>query len=362
MEYKDYYQMLGIGHHASPDEIKRAYRKLARQCHPDLHPGDWQAAERFREISEAYQVLSDFERRTKYDRFRASYLDWQQRGARGGFDWGAWRASAEPCQHSRPSGGRAREGWDEALSDGLMQFSEFFKTLFGGLAAHPPGTDHERAEGAPRARDQSETPPSSHPGNPESSSRLGLVPRRGKDRTLPVEVTLEEAYLGATRVFEIEGHRLEVKIPAGVSTGSVVRVTGGGWPGIFGGPAGDLCLNVNVMPHQIFERFGNDLRCEVEADLYTMLLGGEVPVPALMSTLRLRLPPETQNGCTFRLKGKGMPIPGSSEQYGDLYVKVRVVLPQGLSEHQRSLVRQLAALDDKSNTPGETLQASHNLV
>jgi len=348
MEYKDYYQVLGIGRNASPEEIKRAYRKLARQCHPDLHPGDRQAAERFKEISEAYQVLSDFERRTKYDQFRASYAEWQQRGARGGFDWESWRASAssaEWAEPSRPSRGRERERRDGSLSDGLSEFSEFFKTLFGGLAVHQPVAQRERAGPDQSTTRPAETVPTGHTARPESGSRL--IPRRGKDRTLPVEVTLEEAYLGATRVFQIEGRRLEAKIPPGVSTGSVVRVAGGGWPGHLGGPPGDLCLNVSVMPHQIFERVGNDLRCEVEADLYTMLLGGEVPVPAPLSTLRLRLPPETQNGCTFRLKGKGMPVPGNPEQHGDLYVKVRVVLPQGLNEHQKALVRQLAGLGDE---------------
>ena len=345
MEYKDYYQVLGIGHNASPDEIKRAYRKLARQCHPDLHPGDRQAAERFKEVSEAYQVLSDFERRTKYDQVRASYTDWQQRGARGGFDWGPWRAPAERSESSGPSSGRARERWDEALSDGLSEFSEFFRMLFGGLAIHQTRTAREGADGVPRAKGQAEPSPTNRPVTPKGGSHL--LPRRGKDRTVPVEVTLEEAYLGTTRVFQIEGRRFEAKIPPGASTGSVVRVAGGGCPSHLGGPPGDLCLDISVMPHQVFERVGNDLRCEVEADLYTMLLGGEVSVPAPLSTLRLRLPPETQNGCTFRLKGKGMPVPGSPEQYGDLYVKVHVVLPQGLSEHQKALVRQLAALGNE---------------
>jgi curved DNA-binding protein len=310
MEYQDYYQTLGVGKNATADEIKKAYRKLARKYHPDVNPGDKKAEERFKEINEAYEVLADPEKRARYDQLGDSYREWQQRGASGGFDWGRWTSGF-------PAGTRVEYSstLDDILSQGgLGDFSDFFNAIFGGAGV---GTGRVRAR---------------------------TSPRRGQDYTQPIDVTLEEAYVGTTRVLQVDGRRLEVKIPPGVKTGSRVRVRGEGGAGRTGGASGDLYLKVNVIPHNVFERLGDDLHCNVTVDLYTAILGGQVSVPTLKGALTLKIPPETQNGRTFRLKGQGMPSLDKKDAYGDLLVKVQVKLPHNLSEKEKSLFRELARL------------------
>ena len=312
MEYKDYYKTLGVGKSATADEIKKAYRKLARKHHPDVNPGDKKAEDRFKDINEAYEVLSDPGKRARYDQLGSSYQEWQQHGAPGGFDWGRW-TSASP--------GGTRTEYSGNLDDpfgqgGLGDFSDFFNAIFGGAGA--------------------------------GGARRRAAPRRGQDYTQPVEVTLEEAYAGTTRLLQIDNRRLEVKIPAGVKTGSRVRVRGEGGAGRAGGDQGDLYLKVDVLPHAVFERAGDDLHCDVTVDLYTAVLGGSVSVPTLKGSLTLKIPPETQNGRTFRLKGQGMPSLGSKDAYGDLLVKVQVKLPQDLSEKEKDLFKELAHLRGKA--------------
>jgi curved DNA-binding protein len=305
MEYKDYYKILGVDRGAEEKEIKKAYRKLARQHHPDVNPGDKAAEERFKDINEAYEVLSDPEKRRKYDQLGSSWQQWQRTGRDpGGFDWSQWFSGAQP-------GGVRVEYRDLGdLGDlfGSGGFSDFFQSIFGGM-------------GAPRAR-----------------------PRRGQDYTQPVEITLEEAFQGATRMIQKDGRRLEVKIPPGVRTGSKVRVAGEGSPGIAGGTSGDLYLEVNVLPHSVFEREGDDLRCEVPVSLYTTVLGGEVKVPTPGGDVMLNIPPETQGGRTFRLRGKGMPNLRNPKKHGDLYARLRVQVPQKLNQREKELFRELASL------------------
>jgi curved DNA-binding protein len=196
-------------------------------------------------------------------------------------------------------------------------FSDFFSAIFGGMG---------RGGGA--------------------SWGMGGQPRSGpgQDYEQEVEVTLEEAFSGTTRVLQKDGRRLEVKIPAGVATGSKVRMRGEGGQGLGGGTKGDLYLRVNVLPHRSFERKGDDLRCEVPVDLYTAVLGGEVRVPTIKGGAMLRIPPETQSGKTFRLKGQGMPFLKDPQNHGDLYAKVRVKVPENLSERERELFTELAAM------------------
>ena len=311
MEYKDYYKTLGVGKSATADEIKKAYRKLARKHHPDVNPGDKKAEERFKDINEAYEVLGDPGKRARYDQLGSSYQEWQQRGAPEGFDWGRWTSGS-------PGGTRVEYGSN--LNDlfgqgGLGDFSDFFNAIFGGAGA--------------------------------SSARRRAAPRRGQDYTHPVEVTLEEAYTGTTRLLQVDSRRLEVKIPAGVRTGSRVRVRGEGGTGRAGGDQGDLYLKVDVLPHAVFERVGDDLHCDVAVDLYTAILGGSVSVPTLKGSLTLKIPPETQNGRTFRLKGQGMPALGPKGAHGDLLAKVQVKLPQDLSEKEKDLFKELARLHAK---------------
>jgi curved DNA-binding protein len=305
MDYKDYYKTLGVDRNAEAKEIKKAYRKLARQYHPDVNPGDKAAEERFKEINEAYEVLSDSDKRRKYDQLGSSWQQWQRTGRDpSGFDWSQWFSGAQP-------GGVRVEYRDLGdLGDlfGSGGFSDFFQSIFGGM-------------GATQAR-----------------------PRRGQDYTQPVEITLEEAFQGTTRMIQKDERRLEVKIPSGVRTGSKVRVAGEGAPGIAGGAGGDLYLDVTVLPHSVFEREGDDLRCEVPVNLYTAVLGGEINVPTLSGGVMLKIPPETQGGRTFRLRGKGMPNLHNPKKHGDLYARLRIQVPQKLSQQEKELFRELASL------------------
>lgn len=305
MEYKDYYKTLGVDRNAEEKEIKKAYRKLARQYHPDVNPGDKAAEEHFKDINEAYEVLSDPEKRRKYDQLGSSWQQWQRTGRDpGGFDWSQWSSAAQP-------GGVRVEYRDLGdLGDlfGGRDFSDFFQSIFGGM-------------GAPQSR-----------------------PRRGQDYTQPVEITLEEAFQGTARMIQKDGRRLEVKIPPGVRTGSKVRVAGEGSPGLAGGAGGDLYLEVNVLPHSIFEREGDDLHCEVPVSVYTAVLGGEIKVPTLSGDVMLNIPPETQSGRTFRLRGKGMPNLRNPKKRGDLYARLMIQIPPKLSQRERELFRELANL------------------
>ena len=304
MEYKDYYRILGVDRNAEEKKIKKAYRKLARQHHPDVNPDDKTAEERFKDINEAHEVLSDPEKRRKYDQLGSSWQQWQHKGRDPrGFDWSQWFNQAQPR-----SGGVRVEYADLGDLFGGGGFSDFFQTIFGGMSAT-------------QAR-----------------------PRRGQDYTQPVEITLEEAFRGATRMIQKDGRRLEIKIPPGVRTGSRVRVAGEGSPSIAGGASGDLYLEVTVLPHSVFERKGDDLNCEILVSLYTVVLGGEVKVPTPGGDLLLKIPPETQGGRTFRLRGKGMTNLRHPQKRGDLYARLRVRVPQKLSKKEKELFRELASL------------------
>jgi curved DNA-binding protein len=307
MEYRDYYQILGVERGASEKEIKQAYRRLARQYHPDVNKSAG-AEERFKEINEAHQVLSDSEKRQKYDQLGASWQSWQRQGAPGGFDWSQWTTG-------RPGGGRVRMEYGD-LGDlfgqgGMGGFSDFFESIFGG-AAGPQPSQRRRA--------------------------------RGQDYEQRVEITLEEAFHGSTRVLQRDGQRLEMKIPPGVKTGSRVRMAGQGGPGAGGGPQGDLYLKIEVLSHPDHERKGDDLLRDVDVGVYTAVLGGEVRVPTLDGRVMLTIPPETSSGRVLRLRGKGMPKLRNPEEYGDLYVTVRIQVPADLTAREKDLFTQLAGL------------------
>jgi len=315
MEYKDYYKILGVDRNADEKEIKRAYRKLARQFHPDVNPGDKRAEERFKEINEAYEVLSDPEKRTKYDQLGAS---WQQGGDPSHFDWSQWTTGAP---------GGVRFEWSGDLGDlfgggGADVFSDFFRAIFGDMGLRTGGAQDLFRSASRRAA-------------------------RGQDLEANVEITLEEAYHGTTRVLERDGHRIQVKIPPGARSGSKVRVAGKGAPGSGGQPPGDLYLNITVEPHPVFKREDDNLRCTVDVDLYTAVLGGEVRVPTLDGDVALKIPAGTSSGKTFRLRGKGMPNPRKPQQYGDLLATVQVQVPQKLNSRERELFQELARLRGK---------------
>ena len=320
MEYRDYYETLGVSRDADEKEIKRAFRRLARQYHPDVNPGDAAAEERFKEINEAYEVLSDSEKRGKYDRLGADWSRWQQAGGRpGDFDWGQWTTGA-----AGPGGQRVhvRYGTPEDLGDlfgGTGAFSDFFSQIFGGMGggAAPGGFDY-------RVRPQAR-----------------VRPQRGQDYEQEVEVGLREIYQGTVRVLQKNGRRLEVKIPPGARTGTRIRMAGEGGPGAAGGTTGDLYLRVKVAPDPQFERRGDDLYVTVPVDLYTLVLGGQTQVPTLSSPVVLTIPAGTQNGQVFRLQGKGLPCLQQQDQHGDLYARIEVELPTDLSPRQRELFEEL---------------------
>jgi curved DNA-binding protein len=310
MDYKDYYKLLGVERKASEDEIKRAYRKLALKYHPDRNPGDKKAEEKFKEINEAYQVLSDPSKRSRYDQLGESYQTWQQRGAPGGgFNWEDW--------YMPNQGGNVRVevgNLDDLFGGG---FSDFFRRIFGGMPDMEPV---ERGRGA-------------------ASSRQARSARPTYEQ--PVTISLQEAYQGAVRRLDIDGRRIEIKTPPGARTGTKVRVKEAVPTGV-DGQTGDLYLVIEVAEDPRFERKGDDLYTEAPVDLYAAVLGGETKVETLSGNVVLTIPAGTQPGQTFRLAGRGMPHLKDAQKKGDMFVKAKVTIPRDLTPHQKELFRELA--------------------
>lgn len=324
MEYKDYYKVLGVSENADQKEIKKKFRALAREYHPDMNPDKPEAEAKFKEINEAYEVLGDAEKRRKYDELRQSYQQWERMGGRpgtgqaGGFDWSQWMA-----------GGGAPGGMRVEYADlgGAGGFSDFFEAIFGGMGA----------QGGVGSMDLNEIF-----GGGRRASRGGRRARRGRDLDAEVTITLEEAYHGTMRMISRDGRRLQVKIPAGAKTGTRVRISGEGEPGM-GADAGDLYLNVKVAPDGRFERRSDDLYLDVTFDLFTLLLGGEADIPTMTGTVTLKIQAGTQPGQLIRVRDKGMPqLRGDGT--GDLYVRVGVELPEDLSAKEKALVKELASM------------------
>ncbi|MGA2490493.1 MAG: J domain-containing protein, partial [Anaerolineales bacterium] len=294
-EYKDYYNILGIARTANANEIKSAYRKLAMQYHPDRNPGDKQAEERFKDINEAYQVLSDSQKRARYDQLGESYSQWQQNGTPGNFNWGQWT--------SQP--GAQEVNFDDLFGGGA--FSDFFRTIFGGMG------------GGQTVRGRSSR------GTPAVQQ--------------PVTISLREAYSGTTRTLQTGKRRVEVKLPAGARQGTKIRVPGAGLAGADGRPS-DLYLVLDVAVDPTFERDGDDLHTQISIDVFKAILGGEVEVKTLSGNVLLTIPPGTQPDQVFRLAGRGMPQLKSPDVKGDLYVFAKVQIPKGLNAQQKSLLEQ----------------------
>jgi DnaJ-class molecular chaperone len=322
MEFKDYYATLGVSKGATDKEFKQAYRKLARKYHPDVNPGNKHAEQRFKEINEAYEVLGDPAKRKKYDELGANWRQYEQAQAQGGPNpFAGWTVDM---------GGGGRGGGFRTMTQEEMEdlfgdahpFSDFFTTFFGGA---PLGAEARRgARGRGRQR-------------------------VGRDIEHEIELTLEEAYHGTTRRLSLkhDGHArtVDVRIPAGVSDGARVRVAGEGEQGVGGATAGDLYLRVRLVPHAEFERKGRDLYVTVPVPVPTAVLGGEAEVRTLAGKpVRLRIPPLTQNGQVFRLKGYGMPAVGRPEDTGDLYARVEIQMPTQLSPAEREHYDALAKL------------------
>jgi curved DNA-binding protein len=316
MYFKDYYEILGVAPDAEKKVIKQTYRELAKKYHPDVNPGNKAAEEKFKTINEAYQVLSDTEKRKKYDELRAQYQQWKQAGGRQqDFDWQNW--SAQPGQ-----GVHVQYASPEDLEDlfgSASPYSDFFNNIFGQVRERGRGRGRVTVSG----------------------------PRRGRDVEYEVDFSLEEAYHGAERLLEIDGHRIQAVIPPGVRTGSRVRLSGQGEPGHNNGPAGDLYLLVHILPNETFEREGDDLHIDVPVDIFTAVAGGETRVPTLDRPLLLKIPPRTNAGRSFRLRGKGMPHLGDPKTHGDLFALVRLVLPEPLKDKEVNSIRELASSRSK---------------
>jgi DnaJ-class molecular chaperone len=339
MEYRDYYAALGVPRNASQADIKKAFRKLARQYHPDVNKGNAEAERRFKEVSEANEVLSDPEKRKLYDQLGANWQAYQQAGAGAGAG-----------QRGQPFGGF--QGFDpggpgvrfefHGDPEDLAGFSDFFRTFFaGGASPFGGGPTGGGAQAGARVRTGSLEDILAGLGGAEfERANNGRQATRPERLEAEAEVTLEEVATGATRQVELNGKRIEVTIPAGVGDGQRIRFSG------VGPNRSDVYLRVRVRPHRTFERNGANLSREQQVTLRQALLGGEVPVQTLTGRVLLRLPPETQNGRVFKLTGQGLPR-FRGEGRGDLLVRTRVVLPSGLSDEAKAAAEQFLDLAEK---------------
>ena len=336
MEYKDYYAILGVARTADTKAIRSAYRALARTYHPDAHPADPKAAEaRFKEVNEAYEVLSDPEKRSRYDQLGA---EWEQAQAQAQAQAQTWAGAAGgpgPWTHQGPTHYHSVRAEDlEDLFGTTHPFSEFFEAFFGGSAG---GTARED----PR-------------------------PARPADVVQPIQVQLQEVLRGGSRTVVTAGpagtrRELEARIPAGVTSGTRLRLAGQGPSGARGRPAADLYLEVEVVPDPRFTRDGDDLHTTAQVPLWTVLLGGDVELATPGGTLVLKIPPETPDGRVFRLRGQGVPHLGTPQQRGDLYVEVHAQIPRNLTPEQRSVIARLAA-GQSPDRPGPVQQVGRLLA
>ncbi|HLK28318.1 MAG TPA: J domain-containing protein [Puia sp.] len=295
MDFVDYYKILGIEKNASQDDIKKAYRKLARKHHPDLNPNNKEAHKLFQQINEANEVLSDPEKRKKYDEY--------------GKDW-KHAEQFEKAKHSSSQQHYANEGGQNFSGDfDEGGFSDFFESLFGG-----------------------------------GGRRTSQTKFRGQDYNAELQLNLTDAYTTHQQTITIDGKNVRITIPAGIENGQKIKLKGYGAPGANGGPNGDLYITFSITNNTRFKRDGNDLHTTVDIDLYTALLGGEIMVDAMSGKVKLKVNPETQNGTKIRLKGKGFPVYKSEGQFGDLFITYHVKLPTNLTEKQKELFTELSKL------------------
>jgi curved DNA-binding protein len=293
MTYVDYYKVLGISKTATPGDIKNAYRKLARKYHPDLNPNDKDAKKNFQQINEANEVLSDPEKRKKYDQY--------------GKDWQHAEEFEKAKKYQQQSSNRRGAGRSETFSEG--DFSDFFESMFGG------------SSGAGRNRQ---------------------VKYRGEDYNAELHLNLTDACKTHKQTLAVNGKNLRITIPAGIENGQTIKIPGHGGPGINGGPDGDLYITFSIAGHPKIKRLENNLYTTVDLDLYTAVLGGEITMDTLNGKVKLKVQPETQNGSKIKLKGKGFPVYKEEGHFGDLYVTYAIKIPTNLSDRQKALFAELS--------------------
>jgi curved DNA-binding protein len=294
MDFVDYYKLLGIEKTATVKDIKSAFRKLARKYHPDLNPNDKDAKRKFQQINEANEVLSDPEKRKKYDQY--------------GKDWQHSDQFEKQRQYQQQPSGTSGNTYSRQQSDG--DFSDFFESLFGGAS---PGRGRSRQ-----------------------------VKYRGEDYTAELHLELIDAYKTQKQTLTVNGKKIRITIPAGIENGQTIKVPGHGGKGINGGPDGDLFITFSIANHPHFKRLGNDLFTNIDLDLYKAVLGGEITIDTLNGKVKLKVKPETQNGSKVKLKDRGFPVYKGEGQFGDLYITYTIKIPSDLTEKQRELFKQLA--------------------
>lgn len=300
MEFIDYYKVLGLDKNATIPEIKKAYRKLARKYHPDLNPNDTKAQTKFQEINEAHEVLSDPEKKKKYDKYGK---DWKHADE---FE----KAGYDPRQQQQQYRSRPQQGGHENYSEN--DFSDFFSSMFGGGFG--------------------------------GASAGGRTKFKGQDFNAELRLNLTDVYRSQKQTLTVNGKQIRLTIPAGIENGQTIKIKGHGGEGMNGGPKGDLFLTFNIVNNTEFKRDGSNLYKEMELDLYKALLGGEITVGTFDGKAKLKVKPETQSGAKVKLKGKGFPVYKKEGQFGDLYVTYRLKIPTKLTQKEKELFEELAKL------------------
>ncbi len=327
MNYKDYYKILGVSKGASKAEIKKAYRKLARKYHPDVNPDNDTAAKRFKEISEAYEVLGNDENRKMYDQLGSEWKQYKRSGGRqdSDFNWQQW---------AQNQGGRQSEGFRTRTAEdyfGGGEFSDFFEQIFGGNMKRE------------FHRQQQSDPDNRFGGHPFGRGARAST-RKGRDLNAELEITLEEAWKGTEKSVRVNNNQIKIKIPKGIHSGRRLKLKGRGLPGEIGGEAGDLYIRIVIKPHEIFTRDEDDLYTTVEVGLYQALLGGVIRVPTMTGSVKIKVPPESQPGKVMRIAGHGMPVFQSDDEKGDLYATLLIRLPEKLTDKEKKLLKELSDL------------------
>lgn len=311
MDFKDYYKILEVEKTATAEEIKQSYRKLARQHHPDTNKSDPKAEEKFKDISEAYQVLSDPEKRRKYDNLGSSFNRHRQTGGSSDdFDWTDWFEKAQQQRSGRSRGAYQTVGDFFNAGGGV---SDFFERIFGSGFSQKQGFNHP--------------------------------PTRGEDVEVDVEISLSEAFSGTSKLIQIDSKKIEVKFKPGIADGQTLKLSGIGGSGKHGGDKGDLIVKVKVLEHNRVSRKNDDLHLEVPIDVYNAVLGGSTKIKTFGGMVKINIPPESSSGKILKLKGQGMPKYGSAEERGDLYVTLQIKSPKNLTDEEKELFEKLREIN-----------------